>query len=213
MWTRPVRTTSRRLTPIIERTALPHLISLDLETTGLDPERHQAWEVGLVDLRDNAEYWFEFPVRNLRDAEAGALRVNDYYENNSVPEGVDWGLATGVAASPDAPNTNATGYKLDTLAYLLARLTTGKTLLGAAVHFDARFLGDLIRYYGSAPAWSHRFLDLGSWAAGVLGYDRPLSTNELAGSVVPNDDAHSALGDARWNVDVYRNLIARRENR
>lgn len=210
MWTRPVRTTSRRLTPIIERTALPHLISLDLETTGLDPERHQAWEVGVVDLRDNAEYWFEFPVRDLRAADAGALQVNDYYEVNSVPAGSQYGSATGVAATPDVDDG---WYQLDTLAYLLARLTAGKTLLGANVHFDARFLGDLIQYYGARPAWNHRYLELGSWAAGVLGYDRPLSTAELARTVTPNDDTHSALGDARWNVDVYRNLIARRENR
>lgn len=189
---------------------MPNLISLDLETTGLDPERHQAWEVGLVDLKDNAEYWFEFPVRNLRDAEAGALQVNHYYENNSIPAGSDYGAATGVAASPDADDG---WYRLDTLAYLLARLTAGKTLLGAAVHFDARFLGDLIQYYGSAPAWSHRHLDLGSFAAGQLNRNVPLSTHSLSGLYGPPDEAHSALGDARWNVGVYRNLIKQRENR
>lgn len=178
------------------------MISIDVETTGLDPERHEVWEVGAVDLRDNAEHWYEFPVRRLREADPGALKINNYYWNNSVAPGDTQAMSiSGIAMNPrDA-------------AFELARLTSGETLLGCAVHFDALFLGNLLRFYDAAPAWRHRHLDLGSFAAGVMGKSKPMSSAEMARDLIENDDPHSALGDARWNVEVYRTLQAIRKER
>jgi hypothetical protein len=51
-------------------------------------------------------------------------------------------------------------------------------------------------------------LDLGSYVAGSLAEDRPVGTEGIA-LYVPNDEAHTALGDARWNMEVY-NLVRTR---
>lgn len=187
------------------------MISLDLETTGLDPERHEAWEVGLVDLKTNAEYLWEFPVQDLKAAEAGALQVNGYYErcSTSLEAG---GLVTRLRGSVQGTVDPGTAQPEDAV-FEIAKATAGQKILGCSVHFDLRFLEKLLVFYGAAPAWHHRVLDLGSFAAGVLGYDRPLASVELARTVSPNDNAHTALGDARWNVTVYRNLVALREGR
>lgn len=204
------------------------IISLDTETTGLDPERHEVWEVGLVSLKTNDEWLFQFPVQKLREADPGALRINRYFKRCEVAAGSDAVIAEGpgcpVQASPGVGAWVTDGSPAPVLgapeamtprdaAFHIAHITTNVTLLGCNVAWDAQMLANLLRFYDQAPAWKHRFLELGSFAAGQLNRNEPLSTQTLAGLYGPPDEAHTALGDARWNVDVYRNLIAQREGR
>jgi hypothetical protein len=189
------------------------LISLDTETTGLDPAQHEVWEVALVDTESTDEWWFEFPVRDLAAADPGALRINDYYARCSVPSGfsIAQGTGPGVPSTPDVQDDDGQmGYAPERLAFIVARVTADATLLGCNVAWDAQMVAKLLRSYGQAPAWKHRFLELGSYAAGPLNKRRPLSTNELSKRFGEPDDVHTALSDARWNVSVYRNLMAQR---
>lgn len=195
------------------------MISLDIETTGLDPERHEAWEVGLVALDGNAEYRFEFSVQDLDAAEAGALQVNNYYTRNEIPSGVDRCVAEGpgvpTAVWTEQDGVQTLGISPSDACYLIARLTAGQQFIGFNVgSFDVPFLAALLRRHGYAPAWKHRHLELGSFAAAALKYDRPLASVEVARLLVHGpDEAHTALGDARWNVTVYRRLVAIVEGR
>lgn len=198
------------------------MISLDLETTGLDPSLHEAWEVGLVDLKTNDEYLFEFPVRDLKFAEPGALAVNGYYDRSTIPAGSDICFASGPTGplpankvwKDDGNPAGIIGVDPRDAAFLIAKVTANQQLLGCNVgSFDAPFLAALLRHYDVTPAWQHRHLELGSYAAGQLNRNKPLSTFSLSQLFKFPDDAHTALGDARWNVDIYRNLIAQREGR
>ena len=193
------------------------MISLDTETTGLDPQRHEVWEVGLVDLKTGAEVHAEFSVQHLTRADAVALQVNDYYKRAALPPGEDIAtLATteGFSASDVVlADSGVTGVRPEDAAYYIARFTTGQTLLGCNVAWDAQMLAELLKAYGVAPSWKHRYLELGSYFAGQRNLNTPQPTNAMARMFGEPDDPHTALGDARWNVEVYRNLIAQREER
>ncbi len=175
------------------------LVSLDIETTGLDPARHEMWELALIDVYTNVVIAFQLPA-TLKNADPAALVVGDYYERQDPTKFFC-----------------KFGEEIQALAYLeqreaheraaeIVKMTAGKTLLGACVHFDVSFLDPWLRMYGFVPAWSHRYLDLGSFFGGKLGMDSPASTHRMA-EAVPNDNPHTALGDAAWNIEVYRSVV------
>lgn len=173
------------------------LVSLDLETTGLDERIHEAWEVALVD-EAGRETAYQFPLRkSLDDASREALRIGGFMERHEATHGgVFWGgHGWNRWVSPKGA------------ARILQQRTKGATLLGCAIQFDMRFLTELLRAYGFEPEWHHRGLDLGSFAAGALGEREPLRSAVMAERIVPNDQAHTALGDARWNWSIYSQLV------
>lgn len=60
---------------------------VDTETTGLDPDRHQIWEVALI-LPDGAGYVWQLPV-DLARADPIALNIGRFHERR-VPEMPTW---------------------------------------------------------------------------------------------------------------------------
>ena len=192
----------------------PPLISLDLETTGLDERVHETWEVGLVH-EDGREWLFEFAPRRLGEASLEALRINGYVDRatlepmNPSPawetdatSGPGWVKGSAVAHSPSQKPLNTAV----ACAATIAQITNGAQLMGCAIQFDMRFLAATLRRDAVNPRWHHRALDLGSFAAGRLGVPRPLSSQAMVEQVLPNDEPHTALGDARWNMAVYERL-------
>lgn len=181
------------------------LVSVDLETTGTDPKRHEAWEIAAVplDRQYSNPIHFMMPV-TLLGAESKALEVG----------GFNTRYAQGSGHSPcalllETDETAIHPRSIDTsnvLAALHMRLKD-RRLMGAAVHFDAEFLATLFERAGFAEPrpWHHRHFDLGSFAGGVTGADGPLASAEMR-ELVPNQNTHTALGDAEWNIDMYNYL-------
>ena len=54
------------------------LAFIDTETTGLDPDRHSIWEVGLI-TPDGDEHLWQFPVEEM-SADPFALEIGRYWE-------------------------------------------------------------------------------------------------------------------------------------
>lgn len=169
------------------------LAFVDTETTGLDPDRHHIWEVGLI-LRDtdtdepDTEYVWQFEV-DLSTADAKALEVGRFHDRYA---------------------TDADGYVVEWLrrdwAETFARLTWGAHLVGAVVSFDEERLRRLLRGSGQCPGWYYHLVDVEALAAGVLRVQPPWSSRELwrlMNVSVPEDERHTALGDARVVRDVY----------
>lgn len=161
------------------------LVWVDVETTGLDPARHDLWEVAVVEADGTEHVWTMWP--DLTVAEPAALRINGFYDRTAG----DW--------DEDDPPA---------VARAVARLTAGRRLAGACPWFDAAFLDVFLRRYGYAPAWSHRHLCVETYAAGALRAD-PVSLSDTAaalGLTLP-DGRHSALVDARLTRDVHQAVL------
>lgn len=175
---------------------------VDTETTGLDIDRHQIWEVGLIIPGENGEpdrqrLWF-LPV-DLSVADPIALNIGRFRERHPSATG----STSSYVARPEA------------FASQFARYTWGKHLAGAVVSFDAERLARLLRANGQCPGWHYHLIDVEALAVGYLaGMDEHLRPNirppwksdqltEALGIKVPEEDKHTALGDARWAKAIY----------
>lgn len=164
------------------------LVFLDIETTGLDPDLHEVWEVAYA-LEQGDPLSFVVP-HTLRTADPKALELNGYHRRVVRPgEGL---FGSNVQETADLHLRQALG---------------GVTIVGANPAFDTAFLR---RRWGVAP-WHYRLLDVEAMAVGVLGLDRPKGLNALAealaldGFVIPSPD-HTAAGDVLTTRAVYNAL-------
>lgn len=158
------------------------VIVVDTETTGLDVKRaHQATEVGWLYLGQYGGGCF-IPPHSIEGADPEALRISRYHER--------------IAGQPVDLDYSAT--------HALHIALRGNVLAGSAPGFDAGFLSRLFRDAGFADdePWYRHTVDLGVYAAGVLGYDPAdaLTLREVCEALgVERDEAdrHTAFGDAK----------------
>lgn len=201
------------------------LAIVDTETTGLDPERHEVWEVALILPHDDGqdeEYLWQLPV-TLEHADPMALSISGFYDrrwehsedDDDAADAIDGklnGLAKYVVAE--------TG--VFAWAYRFCELTAGRHLVGAVPSFDAIRLERLLRKWYAAPAWHYHLIDVETLAVGWLSrgftgkppteIPLPWSSRDLSRLVGVNPDnypQHTALGDARWALDIWRTIMER----
>jgi hypothetical protein len=201
---------------------------IDTETTGLDPDRHEIWEVAII-LPDGGEWDWQLPV-DLSRADPIALNIGGFHQRRwqSACRTDEQGFAKGNRTS------------LVDFASDFANMTRGLHLAGAVVSFDSERLWKLLRKNGECPMWHYHIVDVEALAAGYIsaksegeGWDGtkgtirverpdhtvnnidgrpPWKSNDLslAVGVDPGDfDRHTALGDARWAKAVYEAVMGR----
>lgn len=176
------------------------LVSLDLETTGLDPTRHEAWEIAVIDVGEPKSFLhFMMPV-TMVGAEAKALGVGAFKERYRYDE-------RGMAIQHNGPGVSRQ-LPVGTVVDQLHEFVKDSRLMGCSVHFDAAFLSELFRKHGMDPIapWHHRHLDLGSYVAGREESQEPWGSSSMQSEILPNNNPHTAFGDARWNVYLWKQV-------
>lgn len=183
------------------------LAFVDTETTGLDPDRHEVWEVALR-LRvppdadgkapaDVVRHWF-LPV-DLAVADPVALTIGGYYARFERPE-------------PPAPRQGRRASQsvwpdeqiLEDFAAEFARLTHGAHIVAACPSFDDGFLKRLLRRNGACPGWHYHLIDVEALAAGALGLEPPWDSDHLNLLLgIDVEGKHTAEGDVAWSVAMY----------
>lgn len=166
---------------------------IDLETTGLDPVKHEILQIGIVrvdarTLTIHSQIELKvIPVRII-DAEAKALEVNGYREE----------LWIDAVPLRDALMTIRPWLK-------------GAVLAGHNPSFDASFLAEGYRSEGvSAPGMDYHKLDTASlawplWRTGAIG---ALSLGPVCKHLgIDRPTPHGALADARASLEVARQLM------
>lgn len=194
---------------------MPKVVSVDVETTGLYPGIHEVWEVGIVPVDSGKEHmYYQFQPTELESSEPTALRISKFYRD------FDWigdprycrdMLVEGVIKDEEEETESPSGHKALTGAaeacWRIAKELTDATIMGLNPHFDAAHMEALLHKHGHSPTWSHRFLDLGSYAAGAWGAKNTLSGSAVAERMeahgIVNEGLHNAYADAKWNVDAY----------
>lgn len=162
-------------------------VFLDIETTGLDPCKHEILEVV---MRGDSYFDFSLDI-DVETADEKALQVNRYFDR--IEE------LRNIQVHP----RRAVDFFLRGLG--------GKVVVGNNVQFDLRFIEQFLRDRGvpTPTPWFYHPVDLKALVAGR--YDlgpAPWSTGQIADAVgVPiPDDAHSAAADCEWNREVYRKV-------
>ncbi len=187
---------------------MPRFVSIDLETSGLDPQCHEIIEVGMV--RESSEtvlerLEFSLPFdRQLADPKA--LEINGWGQREFAPL-----------------------VRRDKAVQILSGWLDGAHIVGKNPSFDAGFLTALFVEYGESSCWHHRLVDVGAMAWGWhQGARRRPSTStsqvrglvgaqtyppnservaELTGVPIPQGARHTALGDAEWVYQVFRKMV------
>ncbi len=168
---------------------MSRLCFVDIESTGLEADRHEVYEIGLIvrdgDSRMDPEWRWWLPV-NLTRADPNALRVGRFFERRP-PQNHTWSGA--LQWAPDISGKIEQADVRDVAASVM-ELTAGAHLVGAVPSFDAAFLSRLLRAHGCCPAWNYHLVDSGKLFS-KLGVD-------------PDQfDRHTALGDARLAKATY----------
>jgi oligoribonuclease (3'-5' exoribonuclease) len=179
---------------------------VDCETTHLDAETGEAWEVAVI-LREHdggqttdTEYCWQFSV-DLADADLEALCIGRFHERRQLATGADMAAFTGQVPAVLMSRTEA--------IKAITNVLSGAVLVGSNPGFDDRFLRKLLGP-GSAQ-WHYRPYDIVQLAAAKIGAQAagplPWRTHVLSRAVgvepPSTEAAHTALGDARWARDVY----------
>ncbi|MFD3614453.1 hypothetical protein ACFWWT_04220 [Streptomyces sp. NPDC058676] len=191
---------------------MTNIAFIDTETTHLDAEIGEAWEVAVI-LREqdgeqtsDTEYVWQFSV-DLTDADPEALRIGRFHERRK--------LATGAALAAFTGQVPAVLMSRAEAIEAIDNVLSGAVLVGSNPGFDDRFLRKLLGP-GSAQ-WHYRPYDIVQLAAAKIGAQAagplPWRTHILSRAVgvePPSEEAaHTALGDARWARDVHDAVMAR----
>lgn len=176
-----------------------NIISIDIETTGLDENKDKILSVALVPLanqEDSIEVFIKYdqPLEfGTKDAETFFQKYKKQYEEKAV-------------AAPEAIKIIND--------FILAR-SQPSILLGHNVSFDIKFLNQLYYTNKVSYPWSHRSIDThsivifledsGYLSPGVRSLNKVLERFSIP---LPQDKYHTALGDATATAELYLKLVS-----
>lgn len=147
------------------------IVFVDVETTGLDPDRHAIWEVALI-TPDGAEHVWQFPVDEVA-ADPGALKISGWYERRWEVAGADQGYVC--IGSSDVHLYRTEGDRRavppsiqGAWAECFRDLVGTAHMCGAVVSFDEERLRRLLLRHGIRPRWHYHLIDVEALAAGWL---------------------------------------------
>jgi DNA polymerase-3 subunit epsilon len=169
------------------------IVFLDLETTGLDPQRDSIIEVAAMRVDPTSfaiEGWFETKIAVPAgvDVDPRAAELNGFRSE-------DW---------PDAP-------ELADVLELLARFLEGCLIAGHNPAFDWAFLSAAFRRLGvRRPNVGHHLLDTASlaWPLLRLGFVRSLALRDICEHYgISNRGEHHAMADVVRTYRVFLRLL------
>ena len=164
---------------------------IDIETSGLDPNVHEILEFAgkLVDQKTlEVVYEISFRVRplHIETAHPKALEVNGY-----------------------TPEKWANAIDPEEAIHRIVNLCSGAIILGHNPRFDISFIEAAIKTYRVEKRIDYHMVDTVTLAVEhlvPLGLDSVSLVNVCKFLGIPNDNAHTAMGDVDRCLQVYRKL-------
>ena len=181
---------------------MSRIVFLDTETTGLDPDSEQVFEIAVVREDGSYKTWrLEPDPPTVADMHPKAAEVNRYHERTAFP---NWKW--------DAKYEDTDDVWEGVLSEVFAELD-GAHIVGAVPDFDTRFLKALFdRWQMTPPKWHYHLIDIESMIVGYFastGVEFPLPGDSEALSLalgIHPRERHTALGDAEWVMRMYEEM-------
>jgi hypothetical protein len=187
------------------------LIFVDTETTGLDYDKHEVWEVAAIvrefvppeiegpgELRDwDTEYHWFLPVGDLKKADPFALNIGKFWERHPAAL-----YHLGLAKDGWEGVTN-----LSEFAHDFWKISKDAHFIANVPDFDSWRIAKLIKENTRLfPMWHYHLVCCENLAAGKLGMVPPWKSDdvfEALGYKRNKETQHTAMGDAREVRDIY----------
>ena len=180
---------------------------VDTETTGLDRQRHDMWELAMevyeVDDHGRLDRYIEsvhtFTIPDMYEADPTALRMNKFYERTN-DHSFEWAQDEYAVAAH--------------VATILG--TDNCHLAGMQVDFDDAFISRWLRSHVQVSAAHYHIIEIESaMAAALRGEGKPVpmpwksdNLSKALGVEPPaKDERHTAMADARWARRVYEEIF------
>jgi DNA polymerase III epsilon subunit-like protein len=190
------------------------LAFLDLETTGLDPERHHIWEIGAIvrghrEAKFNGEWNIQMRPR-LDAADPMALRISRYYERRHLVLKDHQTEAFVIDRPAYQKLTGGAGgrwYECNRMhvAGIVAEMLDGAQLIGCVPSFDAAFLTQFLRRHWQAPTWHYHLIDVEQLAVGWLaGYQSGYNNSVKFLAEWHNNGGETGAAVCDWQAQVPR---------
>ncbi len=175
------------------------LAFIDIESTGLDPERHEIIQIGVVvatqewvDGKPSFQVVEEFEIKvkpeRIEDADKSALKINGYNE-------ADW---TEASTLPEAMK-------------IFSDKTADTIMVAHNVVFDYCFLNKAFYITGEDNRMHYHKLDTISIAFAKLYLNEDVDRFSLQYICdhfgIVNEKAHTALSDSRATFELYQKLM------
>jgi len=176
------------------------LAFVDLETTGLDPDKHEIVELGCIVVEQKvvagkppqievvSEFEYKIKPEHIELADPEALQINGY---NSA----DWLFAV------DLPQA----------LKVFAEKTVGAIMVAQNVTFDYSFLRQAFAKTGVTNRMGYHRFDLVSMAFIKLSQKPEVTRFSLRALAdyfqIKNERAHTALSDTRVALEIYKKLL------
>lgn len=159
------------------------LIFLDLETSGLDPFKHEILSVGIC--AKDKEYHYFRKMQRPKLADKSALDINRYDQ-------IVW---------------DQKSLEDKELIEVIAPLLRNRIIVGSNPTFDIIFMHKWFNDMGVKPNWFYKPICVAALHLGRMS-DQFLSLKDLCKIYgVKNDNAHDALSDARAAKEVYQAIV------
>lgn len=180
------------------------LITLDLETTGLDPTRHAPWEIAWV----TALHDTEVSTLTIDRSRSRMLRLPVDFQFDPMAFRINRYPQRYPQASKHDPIVVLTEMVADIGSIAASGAPAPVHLLGAVPQFDHRMLE---RWMGWVHGgWHYHLIDVETLLAGSLHMPPPYNTNaltiamaEILGIEWDSSHMHEAMHDCRWNLHLY----------
>ena len=166
------------------------MIVLDVETSGVDPQRHSLISIGAVDWNSDCQFYVAGRVWDGAEVTEEALQVNGFYHSE-----ID---------GPDCPANKLFPSEMLVRFERWVRSLYPEGKVVAAGHnvggFDMQFLKGM-------TCWSHRSVDLHSIAFAKLG-DSLSADGVYKALLMPTEPKpHNALNGAKWEKEALKKLV------
>jgi len=170
---------------------------VDIETTGVDPYKHEILEIGCLVAKQNDDGSFvmieEFEVKvkpeHIENAEPQALRINGYDEAN-------WMFAHTLE---------------EALRLMNQKLGDDATMIAHNITFDYSFIINAYSRLGMKDPFFHKYDTL---TMAMMRFKDEEDTQRLSLRAlcekfgIKNEKAHTALADVRATFEVFKRLMA-----
>jgi DNA polymerase III epsilon subunit-like protein len=182
------------------------LAFIDTETTGLDRDRCQPWEIAIITRDDDGDHEYCWLLRpDMSHAAPDGLRCGRYYQRAKMVLGGPDGYAYH-SVYPTAEVWDDRPSTAPFVAAEIAQLLDDRAMVGAVPDFDAEILRRWLASHGQCLTAHYHLCDVETLAAGALGVPPPWRLDDMLsryGLAYAKADRHTALGDARMVRDLY----------